>query len=517
MAFKNCVSLVSLVSTVSFPPATMMVGSHGQPTTDRATVADFDVENITCENVEPALKDRELAIEDSPDSGVGVRNRKIPEGAKPTEASGETIPNPPSKIQSGKRPYVKTPARLAAMLANLEKARAAPKEKVYRPSEKRRAANRANLQKAHAARAAARAEQQAFGERIERLFPPFAPGKLLSTEEGREEGTAGMEGVREVAEGVWQRRRFYPRQARREGRKVMRLLTAAAQGPAPSSVEEAFHLWRPLLEIFLRSQAVGRAERLNAEIRRRLLEMLEGRYGPEVFPDGFALASSLRETEALLNRMRAEEKAEREERRAARGKQAPEEGAEADEGMEEAGPKVPPKELPPAGAAAPDPAHLPIPPGKVPELPEKFEDFLEIFCRAFPPPSPGRATEGDQVLLGALARAVWERLHVYERQVEQEEAGLHRVVDEVGAEAVQTYRDLRVRSHLIEIAFKTEPALRPEMARLEAEIELGINQLLKWRYGSELDQEIFPPPPGVTVPVTSSQRLDDSITQSALG
>ena len=63
---------------------------------------------------------------------------------------------------------------------------------------------------------------------------------------------------------------------------------------------------------------------------------------------------------------------------------------------------------------------------------------------------------------------------------------------------METYKDLRVRSHWIEIAFKTEPALRQVMASLEADIELGINQLLKWRYSSDLDREIFPPPPGMT-------------------
>ncbi len=41
---------------------------------------------------------------------------------------------------------------MAAARANLEKARAAPKEKVYRPTEKRLAANRTNLAKAKAAR-----------------------------------------------------------------------------------------------------------------------------------------------------------------------------------------------------------------------------------------------------------------------------------------------------------------------------------------------------------------------------
>jgi hypothetical protein len=46
------------------------------------------------------------------------------------------------------RPYIKTPARLAASLANLKRARAAPKDLVYRPTVKRLLAYRANLLKA---------------------------------------------------------------------------------------------------------------------------------------------------------------------------------------------------------------------------------------------------------------------------------------------------------------------------------------------------------------------------------
>jgi hypothetical protein len=45
-------------------------------------------------------------------------------------------------------PYRQTPARLAASLANLERARAAPKDLVYRPTVKRLLAYRANLLKA---------------------------------------------------------------------------------------------------------------------------------------------------------------------------------------------------------------------------------------------------------------------------------------------------------------------------------------------------------------------------------
>ena len=152
----------------------------------------------------------------------------------------------------------------------------------------------------------------------------------------------------------------------------------------------------------------------------------------------------------------------------------------------------------PQGAGAPPkPSSRPV--RQVPELPQKFEDFLEIFPRAFSPTRPHRriAAEGDQVLLHSLAWAVWERLHVYERQVRQEEAGLRRALDELGAQAVETYRDLRVRARVIELAFKTEPTLSEVMAKLEAEIEFGINQLVKRRYGSDLDQEVFPPPPRI--------------------
>ncbi len=46
------------------------------------------------------------------------------------------------------RSYIKTPARLAASLANLKRARAAPKDLVYRPTVKRLLAYRANLLKA---------------------------------------------------------------------------------------------------------------------------------------------------------------------------------------------------------------------------------------------------------------------------------------------------------------------------------------------------------------------------------
>ena len=55
-----------------------------------------------------------------------------------------------------KRKFVMTPERHAKLMANLAKARLAPKEKVYRKTPKRYAANLSNLEKANAKSASSR-------------------------------------------------------------------------------------------------------------------------------------------------------------------------------------------------------------------------------------------------------------------------------------------------------------------------------------------------------------------------
>jgi len=81
----------------------------------------------------------------------------MPQPTLPPDASERTL-LPPSQEDRPKRKYALTPrgARspqaLAARRANLAKARAAPRDVIYRPTEKRQAASRANLQKALAAR-----------------------------------------------------------------------------------------------------------------------------------------------------------------------------------------------------------------------------------------------------------------------------------------------------------------------------------------------------------------------------
>jgi hypothetical protein len=77
---------------------------------------------------------------------------------------------PQSEAQTPQRPYEKTPARVAAALANIKKAQAALRESGYKHTEKRDAANLANLQKANAARRRAAELEKEHNERFERSF-----------------------------------------------------------------------------------------------------------------------------------------------------------------------------------------------------------------------------------------------------------------------------------------------------------------------------------------------------------
>jgi hypothetical protein len=58
------------------------------------------------------------------------------------------LPKLKGPTRKRKRPYVRTPVRLAASRANLEKAWTAPKDMMYRPTVKRLLACRASLLKA---------------------------------------------------------------------------------------------------------------------------------------------------------------------------------------------------------------------------------------------------------------------------------------------------------------------------------------------------------------------------------
>jgi len=95
------------------------------------------------EEVEQAAVDRSSSTSDEAEkSTVEGSNSAGSSGSSSSHSSTSSIPNPKSKSQNGKRPYVRkkpfvqTPAQRAASMANMKKAWAAPNEKTYpqRPS-----------------------------------------------------------------------------------------------------------------------------------------------------------------------------------------------------------------------------------------------------------------------------------------------------------------------------------------------------------------------------------------------
>ena len=133
---------------------------------------------------------------------------------------------------------------LAARRANLLKARAAPRENVYRPTQKRRAASRANLQKAQAARRRPRGNARArlnalkhglyaaasVGESVGRLGESrrdFAAhrrrlARLFAPQDEEERRL-----VERLADACWRRLRFFRAASRWEARRLKQILRRA--------------------------------------------------------------------------------------------------------------------------------------------------------------------------------------------------------------------------------------------------------------------------------------------------
>ncbi|MGO9274974.1 MAG: hypothetical protein ACLQOO_32880, partial [Terriglobia bacterium] len=132
-----------------------------------------------------------------------------------------------------KRKFVMTPERKAKLMANLAKARLAPKEKVYRQTPKRYAANIGNLAKANAK---VRQQSESLRAGLEGFFPaPKGPPPPIVPPLPPLPGTAptfippssGADVLDQVTPLIAKRLRKVRAATRREGRRIMRLLTAA--------------------------------------------------------------------------------------------------------------------------------------------------------------------------------------------------------------------------------------------------------------------------------------------------
>ena len=300
------------------------------------------MQNIACENVEPVLRGQQTTIEDSPDPASPNQDFQsdVQDSQSRIQVSGEPIQNPKSKIQNGNRPYLKTLARLAAARANLEKARSAPKEKVYRRTDKRLAANRSNLAKAKAAR---QKELEAVVDRLDMAFPPlgeeiseealepdfmctcgsgktfeqcckgrrpktgiprpyipkdpqsdpeeeeetdmpevprifFRFGSTKWVEEGVDREAPDYGALEKAGRALLHRQRGLLNDVRREGRQVMRLLTQAAERTIAPTLQDIVALAGGLMAVLGNSRLGRRAQRLNRRVARLLEAFVQKRY-----------------------------------------------------------------------------------------------------------------------------------------------------------------------------------------------------------------------------------------------
>ena len=378
----------------------------------------------------------------------------------------ETVNNPKPK-----RKYVMTPERHAKVMANLAKARLAPREKVYRKTPKRYAANLGNLEKANAkVREQGESQQSDLREKLENLFPaPEIPPTPMVGPSRPAAGAPptclpGSPELDEAAALIAKRLRKLQAVRRRDGRRIMRLLTAAISQPHPLSPEEACKLVHALLDCLDGSRVVAEVGRLNGQIAELLAKMLESRYGGDAQFAGSPEGIMVREFCEELRQREAKRREAREAREARTAEKAghasadgetaavPSEGNGAgsetgarDSGLDEG--DTPQSSSPPI----PNPESPTPPPGDAsrvptPKLPETFEEFQSLVGRALD-------MEGGDAkhVLPMLAGTLWERLHWWERRREEETQRLNQHFQEGAATPLGSLDDLLNRMFDINI------------------------------------------------------------------
>ncbi|HMD96317.1 MAG TPA: hypothetical protein VKM93_03160, partial [Terriglobia bacterium] len=306
-----------------------------------------------------------------------------------------------------KRKYVMTPERHAKLMANLAKARLAPKEKVYRKTPRRYAANVGNLAKANAKlREQSESHQSDLREKLEGLFPApkIPPPPIIVTPYGPASGappvlSPGSRELDEAAALIAKRLRKLQAARRRDGRRIMRLLTEAISRSHPLSAEEACKLVQQLLACLDGSRVVAEAHRLNEKIGELLVKMLEVRYAEDPQFAGSPQVTMVREYCEELRQREAARREAREARAAEKAREGNPAAAGSGAGVrgsgfaEEDATQSSSSAGSGCGAGRPGSAEegepqssssprIPNPESRTPKLPETLEEFQSLVGRA---------------------------------------------------------------------------------------------------------------------------------------
>jgi hypothetical protein len=408
-----------------------------------------------------------------------------------------------------KRKYVMTPERRAKLMANLEHARRAPKEKIYRKTPERYAANIRNLAQANAKR---REELETLRLNMGELFPapdvPPPPIQPLAPKPGAPPvfipPSSGEEELDQVTPLIAKRLRKIKAANRREGRSIMRVLTAANRSQ-PLTANEAFNLARQLLRVLDGSRVVEEVRRLNDKIAHLLLKMIETRYGEEAQEGGVAFVTEL---ERL-----------REERRQRNSDPASARPAAASGGSEPTSPQGPKSGA--AGATSEEGATE----GKggggnaggfngqsqepssvaTPKLPKTLEEFQVLVARALH--LEGENTEG---LVQMVAEALWVRLHWWKWRQEREARQLEELFQEKRSAPPDSAEELHRRRCSINFILD----LNEDLRRLDEASERAASALRWWLQQRPLIRfrSRWPEPPPVKPP---ARATPDESTEAA--
>ena len=300
----------------------------------------------------------------------------------------------------------------------------------------------------------------------------FRFGSPKWCEEGVDREAADYGALEKVGRALLHRQRALFNEVRREGREVMRLLTQAAERTVAPTLQDLLVLATGLMAVLTNLRLARRGRRLNRRVAKLLEAFVQKRYEK---------AGVMVSAEALYERLMMEPVAglpplPQRPRRA-----------------RPPGSRPQPKSQPEAAESAGIPPAPPVEPYRGPDLPEKGEEFVILVRRAFCASQPEPEDVTIRSLIDDFAGCLWDRLHIFDAELQCETARLNHVLDQMG----HTPPD-EGPNHVSERCWSIEAELEQTVCRVGTIINMGaevlpeqLGTLMRLRYGLEPEIERF--------------------------